>query len=1267
MFRSRRRILPAAIIFSSLAFSQQTDRLTAPIDGARTVLLKGGMTPRALAANDRGPMEPGRKLTAITLLFKRSAAQQAALDQLLGDQQNPSSPRYHHWLTPRQYAGRFGLSSGDFARVSAWLKEQGFSVDYPAQSRTYILFSGTAQQVGSAFHTSIHYFVADGVTHFAPVAEPSIPAALEPVAQLIQGLDDFRMEPPKRDIKAFAGSPQYTSGAGNNYLAPGDLATIYDVTPLYNGGITGSGMKLAVVGQTDIVPGDISLYRSTFALPVNDPQLVFVPGSADPGINGDQIEANLDLEVSGGLAPNATVLYVYSQNVILSVEYVVDQAMAPVMSMSYGACEAKISSTSASTASAYRALAQQANAEGITWLASSDDTGAAGCDPNSSTVASQGLGVDMPASIPEVTGVGGTTFNESTGTYWSHTNNGNNASATSYIPEMAWNDSLTAKRIAASGGGVSVLFAKPSWQSAAGVPNDGARDVPDVALSASAYHDPYLIVFNGQVFAVGGTSAATPAFAGMLTLLNQSLVSSGAQSQPGLGNINPTLYGLARTTDNVFHDVTSGDNIVPCVLGTPNCPSTGQFGYFAGPGYDLVTGLGSVDAANMVASWGVQGANGTSTTLTAAPSSLPVTSSTTLIATVRSNSGSTPNGAVTFALGGNILGSANLSGSGSAATASLTVFGSQLAVGANTISASYGGGTGFSGSSASVVITITVPTSTSAIVPSIVPNPVYQQTPTSDGYSYFFTVSLTEIAGVATTLTDFTFFGTSYASSLQDFFGTASIPAHGTISAALKAFVDTVPSTGLIGFSGRDASGVSWAQQISVPFLPMQTAAAMALTSAPSTVVRNPTYDPHCSADRPFYQQLDLQEKNGYEVQLTKFLAGGMDLSPSIQQWFGSWRLAPLGSLQSGICWSLESVPSALSYEIDGVDTNGNTISVSASTPFQGPGQSAGALSASRSSIAMVAASGQNATTSFNVNVPAGQKWSLALFPFNQNTSWLVYYPQSGTGPAQVNLSAFGSSLHNGAYTATLVLQSVNTIPQFINIPVTFTVGGSGGAISIGGVANAASYQQAAAPGMLMYVGGSGLSNSSQIQIASAVPLPHSIGGVSATVNGIPAPIYYVLPQQIVIQVPYETPTGYALLAVNNNGSVATYAFQVSPSAPGIFTDGNSRLVPTGSAKLGQSLAFFITGEGDVTGGLATGSAPSNSLSVNQLPAPRLPLGLTVGGVNVTPLFVGIPYGLVGVTQVNFTVPSTISTGLQPVVVTLGNNSSVAAMINVTP
>ena len=339
-----------------------------------------------------------------------------------------------------------------------------------------------------------------------------------------------------------------------------------------------------------------------FNLPVNNPVQVLVPGSADPGYTADLDEANLDLDWTGAVARNATISYVYSQNVITSFEYAIDQNLAPVISMSYGGCELKISSSPASTASTYRTLAQQAVAEGITWLASSGDSGAASCDASGAVSASGGLSVNMPASIPEVTAVGGTTFNEGITNYWSSTTGANGATALSYIPENAWNDTAANNGLSSTGGGLSVFYAKPSWQSAPGVPADGARDVPDVSFAASANHDGYIIVISGKVGIYGGTSAATPVFAGIVTLLNHYLILNGAQTTAGLGNINPTLYGLARNNPSVFHDVTLGNNIVPCKVGTLNC-STGTLGYSTTAGYDRVTGLGSVDAYNLATAW----------------------------------------------------------------------------------------------------------------------------------------------------------------------------------------------------------------------------------------------------------------------------------------------------------------------------------------------------------------------------------------------------------------------------------------------------------------------------------------------------------------------------------------------------------------------------------------------------------------------------------------------------------------------------------------
>ncbi len=1102
-------------------------------------------------------------------------------------------------------------------------------------------------------------YLVNGETHFANSSDPSIPAELEPVVRLIQGLDSFRMKPNARPGRL---RPLFTDTDGSHYLAPGDLATIYNANPLYQKGINGTGQKLAVVGQTNIGMQDIEDFRTFAGLPKNDPKLILVPGQPDPGIVADLDEALLDLETSGGIAPNANILYVYSGNVEISLQYAIDQNLAPVISMSYGICEPAVSSGSASAASR-RLEAQQANAEGITWVASTGDSGAAGCEPQGSSPAGiHGPAVALPSSIPEVTAVGGTEFNEGSGKYWN--SNSNVTSALSYIPEKAWNDTAADGGLASSGGGASMFFAKPEWQTGPGVPNDNARDVPDVAFAASWDHDAYLLRIDGGWAPNGGTSAAAPLFAGILTLLNQSLATNG--KPPGLGNINPALYRLAQTTTGVFHDVTVGSNIVPCKAGTTKC-TTGSYGFSTGPGYDQATGLGSLDVNSFVTRWGGGGSTpaaiATTTTVAANPSSIVAGASTVLTATVRAASGTaSPSGQVSFSSGKIALGTANLAGSGGSATATITVNGSQLAVGANPISVSYGGSATFAPSSGSATVTVTVPTTSSAVVPSVTPNPVYQQAPDADGYAWFYTVRLNEIAGTATTLTGFSIAGTDHTADIPAWFGSTTLPAHGTIEAAIRSRGLTVPSDRVFMFSGVDANGRQWSQQISVPFLAQQISASMSLASLPQTEVQNPKGDPACPSDHPFYQQLNLQEQNGVEVILNRFLAAGSDLSSSLEDWFGSVRLAPLGSLRADICWKVSSLPQTLNYEIDGVDTSGNKISATASVLFQGPGQSPGALSASKTSVTLTSAAAQTATTSFNVSVPAGEKWTVGVFPANQKSSWLVVYPLSGAGPAQVNLTASSTGLPNGVYTATLVLQSVNTIPQFVNVPVTYSIGNSGAAV-INSVANAASFLPAFAPGMLMSVFGRSLANSTK-QAASA-PLPLTIDGVSATVNGVPAPLFYVSPSQLNLQVPYETAAGTAVLGVNNNGLVSSFSFQVKAAGPGIFTGNSGGLTPFSSARPGDSLVMFITGEGDTSPALDTGAPPASGTPLNQLPAPRQPLTMTVGGIPVTPFFVGIPYGLVGVTQINFTVPRNAPNGVQPVVVTVGGVSSKAGALSI--
>jgi len=1248
--RSRRAI--RLLLLLPCALVAQTDRITAPIDASRTVVLRGNIHPNAQPRFDQGAVEPAFRVGYITLMLKKTDSQQAALELLLQEQQDPASPNYHDWLTPEQYADRFGVSRSDMDRISSWLQSEGFSVEYTARGRNWLAFSGTAGQVRATFHTEIHRYRVEGEMHFANATAPSIPAALAPLAGVIRGLDDFRLKPPHKRPPLAGPHPDATASNGSHYLAPGDLATIYDINGFYSHGLDGKGQKIVVVGQTNIDMSDVESFRSSFGLPKNDPQMVLVQNATDPGITGDLDEADLDLEWTGAIAYNATVLYVYSTNVVTSVEYAIDQNLAPVISMSYTNCEQMVSATPASVASAYESVAQQANSQGITWLASSGDAGAAGCDTGDNvSAASNGLAVNLPASIPEVTGVGGTEFNEGSGQYWSATNNSsNNSSALRYIPEMAWNDSAARGDLSSSGGGASLFYPKPAWQTGTGVPNDGARDVPDVAFTASADHDGYILVTGGQAIPYGGTSASTPMFAGVVALLNQYL----NPSKPGLGNINPTLYRLARSTTPVvvFHDVPAGSgNIVPCVAGSPNCVN-GSLGFKTGTGYDQVTGLGSVDAYNLATNWNFTPVSATTTTVTAKPASFTVGATSVLTATVANSAGgATPTGSVTFAVGSAVLGSVALSSSGSA---SVTVYGSQLTVGSNKITASYGGSTNFSPSSSSVTVTVTVPIANSAIIPSVVPNPVYQQAADADGYSWFYTVRLAEIAGVATTLTGFSIDTNDDSSNITSWFGSSRIPAHGTLSASIRSKGLSVPVTRSYLFSGVDDSGATWSQKVSVPFYGQQLAASMALASSPATVLQNVNAsDPKCQ----YYQQVDLQEQNGFEVQLTRFVADGFDLTSDIQPWFGSWRLAPLGTLQAGLCWPSVNPPATFSYEIDGTDTTGHKIVATASIPFQGPASNPGALSVSPASVAMSASPSQTATSSVKVTVPAGQQWTVSVFPANQKTSWLVVFPLSGTGPAAVNLVASAGGIANGAYTATLVVQSMNTIPQFVNVPLTFTIGGSS-AIAIGAVTHGATYQHVYAPGMLVSVFGTNMASAQQL--ASVLPLPLVMAGVSVTVNGVAAPLLYISPTQLNIQIPYETTTGTALLAVRNNGLVATYSFQVSTSAPGLFTgnqQGTGPITATSSGRRGQEFALYVTGAGEVSPPIATGAVPTGT----KVPVPLLAVSVTVGGVAATLDYVGLPTWSVGTLQVNFTVPPNAPLGAQPVVVTVGSAASPAA------
>lgn len=620
-------LLTLAVSQSAFPQVKASNRIMQAIDDRETTQLQGNVHPILQHAADEGRMDGGTQLSA-AIVFKRTAAQEAAVEQLLADQQNPSSPSYHRWLTPEQYAGRFGLTAADTNKVVSWLQAEGFTVDRVARGRTQVWFSGPVSKIETVFRTEMHRYLVDGELHFANAIEPAVPAALSKVVLGMHNLNDFRPKPRVRmhRVSADSAKPNFTSSiSGNHFLAPDDFATIYDIQALYKAGFDGTGQKIAVAGQSAINNSDIDAFRAAAGLPARS-ATNFIP-TLMPGtgtstvVSGDVGESSLDLEWAEGVAKGATEIFVYvgnnmSFNVFDAFTYAIDNNLAPVISMSYGNCEQNLPSTFLQS---IQTLTEQANLQGQTISAASGDFGAADCDNSSALPATGGLGVDIPGALPYVTSVGGTTFSGDAGsaasTYWNSTNNSNNGSAIQYIPEASWNDTSAVNVLSASGGGASVLFSKPSWQTGTGVPTDGRRDVPDIAFAGSPNHDSYLLCatdskssvgpcVNGfrdssnNLNAAGGTSFGAPTFAGIVAILNQKTHSSQ-------GNVNPTLYALAASAPSAFHDITSGSNIVPCGSGTPNCPTSGpaQYGFTAGTGYDQVTGLGSIDAANLVNNW----------------------------------------------------------------------------------------------------------------------------------------------------------------------------------------------------------------------------------------------------------------------------------------------------------------------------------------------------------------------------------------------------------------------------------------------------------------------------------------------------------------------------------------------------------------------------------------------------------------------------------------------------------------------------------------
>jgi uncharacterized protein (TIGR03437 family) len=287
-------------------------------------------------------------------------------------------------------------------------------------------------------------------------------------------------------------------------------------------------------------------------------------------------------------------------------------------------------------------------------------------------------------------------------------------------------------------------------------------------------------------------------------------------------------------------------------------------------------------------------------------------------------------------------------------------------------------------------------------------------------------------------------------------------------------------------------------------------------------------------------------------------------------------------------------------------------------------------------------------------------QWTASVLP---GANWLTVSPLSGTGNGTLQVAVNAAGLSRGAYVGQVAVTSNDTMPQAVNIPVAFVVGASQ-STAVAAVANGASYAQAFAPGTLMTVFGAQLA--ADTVSAGVLPLPLVLDGVTATVNGVSAPLYFVSPGQINVQVPYEAGAGLALLGVNNNGQVASFPFTVAAAAPGLFTAADGSLVPSSTAKRGQTAVAFITGDGDTNTFLITGASPPAGTATAKLPRPRLAVTATVGGVAATVSFAGTPPGLAGVSQVNFTIPTTAALGVQPVVISVGGVKSQTGHLTVT-
>jgi len=849
------------------------------VDENQLTTLRGNIPPAAIAQNDAGRVSANMPMTGLVLVLQRSPEMQAEFDAFVESQYEPASPNFHQWLTPEQIGERFGPATSDIAEVTSWLESHGLTVDEVSKDRMTIRFGGTARQVEATFHTELHNLNVRGKAHFSNLTDPQIPMALEPVVLGPKALHNFIPKPlhrtggkaalnqetgkwqriaepsaatvsvPKADASFKGVRPDIVFTCGSSCfeedVTPYDFAAIYNLTPLWNAGIDGTGQTIAIAGRSDVRSADVLSFRNAFGLTGGTFSLV-QNGTTDPGFckdNGpnpyctldDQIENALDVEWAGATAPRADVKLVVTNQtntndaIYESAFYIINNLStlkARILNVSYGLCEL---GEGTSGNSLYNNLWQTAESAGISVFVASGDSGSPSCDQGQASHgpygAQYGLSVSGIASTPHNTAVGGTDLNWTTAsTYWNSSSDSHGATAMKYIPEVPWNDTCTnpievayinktlstnytssqicdyiaSGQITSNTNSQSVLdlvntvgagggksncttndrstvascsggYAKPSWQTGVtGIPSDGKRDIPDVSFFAGNgfLNSAYLICVSDwgtcvtstgvaaqpAVGEIGGTSAASPAMAGIMALINQK--AGSAQ-----GNPNSALYALAATqnygnckTESVtnagacyFNDIDTGTINMPCEANTPNCTVAANgntigvlSGFDATAGFDNATGLGSMNVANVVNAWaGTIGTTPTTITVTPTPGSIISNQSLSVTVTIGGASG-TPTGTVALTGGGYSSGQTLASGS-----ATFTIPGNSLSAGTITLTAAYSGDVTYASNTGTAQVSVTA-----APVPTVTVSPAASSI--NSGQSLSVPVTLTGANGTPT-------------------------------------------------------------------------------------------------------------------------------------------------------------------------------------------------------------------------------------------------------------------------------------------------------------------------------------------------------------------------------------------------------------------------------------------------------------------------------------------------------------------------------------